>query len=222
MQQLMANYTEVQLEFLDYKREMESLPWQEREPDYRLSRELYVSIKHQLRDKFPRTAMYTSNERLLDFSEKLASMVEDYQVAVMSYEALAQVVAEQSYWIRPIIGIIRKDELFALVDKRARIIGVHVPKSKKLKALEQRVEKALVQLDGFITGKGGTPNAFVRVALENFIFEQKHDSNVPEIKIVAVKKPIKGGKEVDIRGFGGLQMSFKVFEGREVVYYHII
>lgn len=222
MQQWMANYTEVQLEFLDYKREMESLPWQEREHDYRLSRELYVSIKHQLRDKFPRTAMYTSNEWLLDFSEKLASMVEDYQVAVMSYEALAQVAAEQSYWIRSIIGIIRKDELFALVDKRARIIGVHVPKSKKLKALEQRVEKALVQLDGFITRKGGTPNAFVRVALENFIFEQKHDSNVPEIKIVAVKKPIKGGKEVDIRGFGGLQMSFKVFEEKEVVYYHII
>lgn len=53
-----------------------------------------------------------------------------------------------------------------------------------------------MQLDGFITRKGGTPNAFVRVALENFIFEQKHDSNVPEIKIVAVKSRLKEAKRL--------------------------
>lgn len=216
------SYTEEELDFLDCKREMEMLPWQRIQYDYKLSKYIYGMIKHQLRKNFPRTAAYTSNDLLCEFSKELASKIEDYQIAVMPYESLAQVVAEQSYSVRLIAGNVRKDELFALLDEKARVVGVHVPKSKKLRALEHKVEKAMDQLDSFIERKGGRPNAFIRASIEKFVFEQKHADHVPEIKIIAVKTPIKGGTEVNVRGFGGLQMSFKAYEEKEVVYYHII
>lgn len=216
------DYSEEELDFIEAEMDVKFMPWQEKKREFGLENYVYNAIRRDLRQKYPLTAAYTSNERLRSFAKEIAEKIGFYQITVMPYEALSQSYAVQGYRINPVVGEMRKDGFFALIDERTRQVGVYIPKSRRLLKLEQKVEQALCALDKHITSTGGNPNLTIRTALETFLLEQRHPEKLLPIRIVAVSHKINDERSVFLPKVGKLQLRFKIFEKEEVLYYHIV
>lgn len=216
------DYSEEQLDFIETEMDVKFRPWQEKKREFGLEHYVYNEIRDDLMRKFPRTALYTSNTQLRAFAKEVSDKIGFYQITVMPYEALMQAYAEQWYRITLVIGNMRKNDFFALVDEKARQVGVYIPKSLRLLEIEKKVEKALCILDRHITSRGGTPNLTIRNTLEKFLFEQRHPEKLLPIKIIAVGHKINEEESVFLPKIGKLQLRFKIFEKQEVLYYHIV
>lgn len=217
----MRDYSEDELDFIETEMDMTNTPWQEKKRDFCLERYVYSAIRKDLNVKFPRTAKYTSDEKLAAFAKELSSKIGLYQITVMPYEALMQSFSEQWYRINLVVGNMRKSEFFALVDEGARQVGVYVPKTKRLMELERKIDLALNMLDRHIASIGGKPNMTIRATLENFLFEQKHPEKLLPIKVIAVGSLLNAEKTLPLPRGGQIELRFKIFEKDEVLYYHI-
>lgn len=209
-------YTEEELGLLELEQEMQFMPSQQSQYDYMLG-SLYASlIKRMVKARYPRTWRTVSTLAVNALATEIAERCGFYQISLMPYEALVQAWHEQSYRL-VLIKKLDKNEYFALIDDKARQIGVHIPKSHKQIRYEKMISGAIKDLNVFLKRKNINPDP----EIQSFITEELWKRNLGSfeaIKVRPTKKELSGSVLV-MSNHKKLQMFFD--KEKATMYYHI-
>lgn len=211
-------YTENELELFELEQEMKFMPSQQKQYDYMLGILYSCLIKNMVKKRYPRTWKSVSALAINALATEIAECSGFYQISLMPYEAMIQAWREQSYrLIRK--GKMGKKEYFALIDERARQIGVHVPKSHKQLKYEKLISEAIAEFNSYLkrSSKKIQPNPEIQTIITEELWKQKLDV-LETVKIRPTKRELSGTICL-MRNNKKLQMSFD--EARGTLYYHI-
>lgn len=210
-------FSEDELRMIEIDHQMRDTPYESKKWDYRLQLQIVQEIKRQLHRKAPNTYRFSSSKKIDKLAERISEFAGCYQLAVMSFEELKQAWQIQSYRLIK-IGQMDPQNYFALIDDSARQIGVHIPKSKRQMIIEREVEKAFKNLEKHLKKSNQT----IKSILQEYLYQQKYPEEVTPIDIIALGCEINSDKEFLLPWSGRvLQVRFKIFKSKSVLYYHI-
>ena len=135
------------------------------------------------------------------------------------YEAIEKAWRIQKYRLE-LIGDKSPDKYFAVIDASASTIAVYIPKSKRQIAIENVIDKAIIEFHQFLKSRNMAPMSnFDEVAKIYFALE-KHEKYVKPVKIVLLWNKMSG--EYDTRTLAnGRDVYFQFKRSRNILYYHI-
>lgn len=210
-------FSDEELFEIELRHQMEDSIYESRRMDFILQQAIVISIKKQLRRKTPNTYRFSSQKEMDKLAKQIAEVSGWYQLAVMPFDDLKQAWQVQSYCMIK-IGQIDPRKYFALIDDRARQIGVHIPKSRRQMIIEHKVEEAFKELENHLKKSNPT----IKKILQEFLYAQKYPEEITPIQILALGCEINSDEEVLLPGSGRiLQMRFKIFKNKSILYYHI-
>lgn len=215
-----SELSEVEQNFIEIEEDMSLLPWQSEQRDHVLSEMIAYVIREQLRMRNPVALRNASKLAINALATQLAEFVGRYQLVVMPYTALMQSWNEQSVYLK-CVGFMTDEDYFALVDCKARIIGVHVPKSDEEFRMESMINYALSHLDAQPIFKNQEKHKEARRLIEKYLWCQRFSLDTFKIRVFGEKYELLGKfVEVALKGGNKLQLQFE--KKRNVLHYHIV
>lgn len=212
------NIYEEELDFINMKDEMEFRPWQQDISDNKWRQQAATAIRKLLAEYDPIRRKFSSDLAINNLAMEIAKQSGKCRITMMPYAMIRQAYKYQSYRLQ-VVGELKAESYFAVIDEDARLIAVHVPKSPRQLAIEKVIHEALSQLACYMCSKGGklTPN--IREALESFMWKHRYPEKVAPIKIIASSHPLSktNATEEVLKNSKTIQMQFK----NNVLYYHI-